>query len=171
MPAAEADAVAKPSTPKEPRTPKPPRAEKVEAVRDPADVLSAAPVNKVEDGCDEVSCILDKYSRPCCTKYKPAEVEAPPVRPASGLPEKLDKLMVQEGIAVVKPAVIACGERIGVRGTVKIQVKVSASGKVLGATAASSPDPALGTCVANAVKLAKFPETDEGGSFGYPFVF
>ena len=92
-------------------------------------------------------------------------------KPTSGLPEKLDKLMVQEGMGPVKPAVIACGERIAVRGTVKVQVKVSPSGKVVSATSASAPDPELGACVANAVKLAKFPETDEGGSFGYPFVF
>ena len=48
---------------------------------------------------------------------------------------------------------------------------VSPSGKILSAAVAATPDPELGACVASAVKLAKFPETDEGGSFGYPFVF
>ncbi len=154
--------------PKAPRTPREPQAD---AVHDPADVLATAPVNKVEDGCDEVSCILDKYKQACCARFKPAEVEPPPEKPATGLPEKLDKLMVQEGLASVKPAVIACGERVAARGTVKVQVKVSPSGKILSVGVASAPDPELGTCVAGAVKLAKFPETDEGGSFGYPFVF
>jgi molybdenum cofactor biosynthesis protein B len=157
--------------PKTPKAPRPPRLPQEDAVRDPADVLATAPVNKVEDGCDEVSCILDKYKQACCARFKPAEVEPPPEKPVSGLPEKLDKLMVQEGISAVKPAVIACGERVAARGTVKIQVKVSPSGKVLSTGVASSPDPELGACVAGAVKLAKFPETDEGGSFGYPFVF
>ena len=161
----------KDSVPKTPKLPKTPRTPQADAVRDPADVLATAPVNKVEDGCDEVSCILDKYKPACCARFKPAEVEPPPEKPASGLPEKLDKLMVTEGISPVKPAVIACGEQFAVRGTVKIQVKVSPSGKVLSAGVTSSPDPDLGICVADAVKLAKFPETDDGGSFGYPFVF
>ncbi len=172
MPAADPTPVkAPPATPKTPKAPKTPREPGADAVRDPADVLATAPVNKVEDGCDEVSCILDKYKAACCVRFKPAEVEPPPEKPASGLPEKLDKLMVQEGLAAVKPAVIACGERIAVRGIVKIQVKVSPSGKILSAAVASAPDPELGTCVTAAVKLAKFPETDEGGAFAYPFVF
>ncbi|MEO7092535.1 MAG: hypothetical protein ABI175_04740, partial [Polyangiales bacterium] len=173
MPAA--DPATRPSTlaTKTPKTPRLPPAPQADAVRDPSDVLATAPVNKVEDGCDEVSCILGKYEQPCCARLKPAEVEPPPTpeKPASGLPEKLDKLMVTEGISPVKPAVIACGERFAARGTVKIQVKVSPSGKVLSTGVTSSPDPDLGTCVAEAVRLAKFPETDEGGSFGYPFVF
>lgn len=168
-----ADPISKPTPPqpKTPKLPKPPRTPQADAVRDPADVLATAPVNKVEDGCDEVSCILDKYKQACCVRFKPAEVEPPPEKPASGLPEKLDKLMVTEAISPAKPAVIACGERFPARGTVKIQVRVSPSGKVLSANVTSSPDPDLGTCVAGAVKLAKFPETDEGGSFGYPFAF
>lgn len=143
-----------------------------EPARDPAEVLATAPVNTVEDGCDEVSCILDKYKQSCCARWKPVEV-APPVAPpsSSGLPAKLDKGMVQRGLAAVKPAVIACGERIAVRGTVKVSVSVSPSGKVLSAMPASAPDPELGACVAAAVRLAKFAETDEGGSFGYPFAF
>ncbi len=171
MPPADPMAKPTPAPPKTPKLPKSPRTPQADAVRDPADVLATAPVNKVEDGCDEVSCILDKYKQACCVRFKPAEVEPPPEKPASGLPEKLDKLMVTEGISPVKPAVIACGERFPARGTVKIQVKVSPSGVVLSTGVTSSPDPDLGTCVAGAVKLAKFPETDEGGSFGYPFVF
>ena len=53
----------------------------------------------------------------------------------------------------------------------KVAVKVSGSGRVVSASATESPDPSLGSCVAAAVKLAKFPETDEGGSFNYPFAF
>ena len=162
-----------PVTARTPRTPRPPRDPVTAPVRDPADVLATAPVVKHEDGCDEVSCILDKYQQPCCARFKPPEKDPEPVpdKPPSGLPEKLDKLMVQEGMAGVKPAVIACGERTEAKGTVKIQVKVSGSGKVISAAPIATPEPALGACVASAVKLAKFPETDDGGSFAYPFVF
>ncbi|MBL9017431.1 MAG: hypothetical protein JNL83_24800, partial [Myxococcales bacterium] len=167
-----------PDAPKQPRRPKPPVAPKdptTEPATDPADVLATAPISKVEDGCDEVSCILDKYKAACCARFKPAEPPQDPKPadepPPSGLPAKLDKLMVQEGMAQIKPAVIACGERAAAKGTVKIAVKVSGSGKVVSASATESPDPALGSCVAAAVKLAKFPETDDGGSFNYPFAF
>ncbi|MBA3462122.1 MAG: hypothetical protein H0T46_19335 [Deltaproteobacteria bacterium] len=159
--------------PRTPRTPRTPRDPVTTPVRDPADVLATAPVVKNEDGCDEVSCILDKHRQPCCARFRPPEKDPEPVpdKPLSGLPEKLDKLMVQEGMVGVKPAVIACGERSEAKGTVKIQVKVSGSGKVISAAPIATPDDALGACVASAVKLAKFPETDDGGSFAYPFVF
>lgn len=165
-----------PNVPKKrPRTPTPPKDPLTTPAADPADSLATAPISKVDDGCDEVSCILDKYRQACCAKFKPAEPPQDPKpeneKPPSGLPEKLDKLMVQEGMAGVKPTVIACGERIAAKGTVKVAVKVSGSGKVVSATAIESPDPELGSCVASAVKLAKFPETDEGGSFNYPFAF
>ncbi len=158
---------------KQPRPPRTPRDPALVPVRDPADQLATAPLSKVDEGCDEVSCILDKYRQPCCAPLKPPEPVKEPVeeKPASGLPEKLDKLMVQEGMSGVKPAVIACGEQFPVTGTVKVTVKVSGSGKIISVGVAATPDAALGACVASAVKLAKFPETDDGGSFGYPFAF
>lgn len=164
-----------PKQPKRPKTPVTPKDPATTPATDPADVLATAPISKVEDGCDEVSCILDKYKAACCARFKPPEPPQDPKSadepPPSGLPAKLDKLMVQEGIAQIKPAVIACGERVAAKGTVKIAVKVSGSGKVVSASATEAPDPALGSCVAAAVKLAKFPETDDGGSFNYPFAF
>ena len=35
----------------------------------------------------------------------------------------------------------------------------------------TTPDPALGNCVAGAMQHATFAKTQNGGSFGYPFVF
>ena len=160
-----------PTTPKVPKAPRPAKDPATAPVSDPADVLATAPINKVEDGCDEVSCILGKYAAPCCARFKPPEPDVPPAKPASGLPEKIDRLMVQEALGVVKPAVIACGEQSGVHGTVKLQVKVSPDGRVTNVSVVSTPDPALGACAASMVQKAKFPETDDGGSFGYPFVF
>jgi hypothetical protein len=172
-PPADAGAAVAPTSPKQPRPPRTPRDPVTAPVRDPADALATAPLSKVDEGCDEVSCILDKYRQPCCAALKPPEPVKDPVeeKPSSGLPEKLDKLMVQEGMAGVKPAVIACGEQFAIKGTVKVSVKVSGSGKIINVGVAETPDPALGACVASAVKLAKFPETDDGGSFAYPFAF
>jgi TonB family protein len=79
--------------------------------------------------------------------------------------------MVTSGISKVKPAVIACGEKSGVKGQVKISVTVSPAGDVTNASVATSPDEALGACVANAVRKAAFTVTETGGSFTYPFVF
>lgn len=132
----------------------------------PAELVPAP----VEANCDEVSCILDHYKLACCKAYKP--IEAPPaIRPASALPDQLDRQMVQQGLAPMKPAVIACGERFGVRGTVKLAVKVSPDGKVTSVSVTATPDEALGACAATAVGKASFGATENGGSFNYPFVF
>jgi TonB family protein len=150
-----------PATP-QPRPPKEPKP----VVENP---IVEEPDPPVEAGCDEVSCVLDRYKLSCCAKYKPAEPATPPVR--SGLPEKLDKSMVTQGISKVKPAVIACGEKSGVAGQVRISVTVSPAGAVTDASVAASPDDALGACVASAVRKATFVVTETGGSFTYPFVF
>ena len=159
-----ANPVRPPTTPqpRPPREPTPP-VEKP-PVEDP--VPESPPV---EAGCDEVSCVLDRYKLSCCAKYKPAEPVTPPVR--SGLPEKLDKAMVTAGMAKVKPVVIQCGETHGAKGQVKISVTVSPTGAVTDASVAASPDEALGACVASAVRKATFATTETGGSFSYPFVF
>lgn len=130
-----------------------------------------APVT-TENGCDEVSCALDRYQLACCAKFKPAEVEKPPPAPKSDLPEKIDRAMIVEGVGRMKPAVVRCGEIHGsVKGTVKVVVQVSAGGQVDDISVSSTPDDQLGTCVAAAIKKATFGKTQNGGSFGYPFVF
>lgn len=157
----------RPTTTPQPRPPRetaPPIEKPVPAIEKPEPEAPA-----VEPGCDEVSCVLDRYRLSCCAKFKPREPATPPVR--SGVPAKLDKAMVTSGIAKVKPVVIRCGETHGVKGQVKISVTVSPSGDVTSATVAASPDDALGACVANAVKKASFATTETGGSFTYPFVF
>jgi len=88
--------MAQPRPPKEPTPPVTPPVEKP----DP-------PASPVETGCDEVSCVLDRYKLSCCAKFKPAEPAGPPVH--SGVPAKLEKSMVTSGISKVKPVVIQCG--------------------------------------------------------------
>ena len=138
---------------------------------DPVVVDAGAAVPVHDDGCDEVSCVLDHYAKPCCSPFKPPE--PPPVDPnASKTPLKLDRTMVQPAVEAIKPLVIQCGERPAVpKGTVKVTVRVGADGKVTGVSVAESPDVALGDCVAAAMQRAVFPVTQTGGGFTYPFVF
>lgn len=122
-----------------------------------------------EDGCDEVGCVLSKYDRPCCERFKPAQTDLKPR--TGGIPEELDRAMVRTGVEKIKPAVVQCGEKAGVKGTVKIAVSVAPEGNVTSADVSESPDAALGTCVASALKKAQFGKSVNGGSFTYPFVF
>jgi hypothetical protein len=121
------------------------------------------------DLCDEANCVLSDYDRPCCAKYK---AKGPVIsQRIGGVPQTLDRSMVRAGVDGIKPRVIKCGEKAGVTGTVKISVSVSPEGAVTGADVQDTPDAALGTCVAGALRAAKFGKSVEGGSFTYPFVF
>ena len=122
-----------------------------------------------DPSCDEVSCVLEKYARPCCARYKPADSGFKPSTP--GQTESLDKVQVRTGIEGVKPRVIACGEKFAAKGTVKISMTVNPAGMVVDASVEDSPAPELGTCVATALKAASFAKTAKGGTFVYPFVF
>jgi TonB family protein len=135
---------------------------------DVADPRTHPDIAPASPDCDEASCILERYQRECCARYKPAE--APPLTPA-GIPATLDKEAVKDGIADVKPVVQQCGDKHHAQGEVKITLTVDASGQVTEATVASSPDPELGTCVAKALERATFAKTQTGAVFTYPFVF
>jgi len=106
---------------------------------------------------------MEKYARPCCAHWKPAEEPH-----ADG---GLDKPQIRAGVASVKPAVITCGEKTPVKGTVKLAVTVDPSGAVQEVNVVAAPDDTLGSCVATAMRRARFAKTTKGGSFSYPFVF
>lgn len=120
-----------------------------------------------DNSCDEVSCVLMNYESGCCDKYK--KPSPPPPRPS--LPESLDRQAISSGIASVKARVAACGAASSAKGKVKVHVRVGADGLVTSVEVDSTPDAALGGCVAAAVQRAVFPRTQQGGSFSYPFVF
>jgi TonB family protein len=135
----------------------------------PADPKSAETRPAGDPGCDEVACVLAKYNRPCCERYRPATTDLKPR--AGNIPEELDRAMVRAGVEKIKPAVVACGEKTGVKGTVKLSVSVTSEGNVKSADVAEAPDEALGSCVAAAMRKARFGKSVKGGSFTYPFVF
>lgn len=127
-----------------------------------------APAQLVDDSCDEVSCVLTDNKSSCCAKYKKDAPVAPVV---TGPPVALDRQGISNGIASVKASVSACGTRTTAHGIVKVRVRVGANGLVTNVEVESSPDAALGACVANVVQRAVFPRTQTGGAFSYPFVF
>ena len=136
--------------------------------RPPAAPEAKPPAPPAEDGCDEVSCVLEKYQRECCARFKPADSG---FHPKNVVPDSLDKTMVRAGIENVKPAVIACGEKHAAKGTVKLAITVAPEGNVTDISVADTPDAALGDCVLAAVKRASFGKSVNGASFTFPFAF
>jgi molybdenum cofactor biosynthesis protein B len=130
---------------------------------------TTAPAATPDDDCDETSCVMSNYDRPCCARYKPTKTDFAPR--VGGVPETLDKTMVRAGIEPVKPRVVKCGETTKVSGTVRVSLSVSADGEVTNASLESSPDPTLGSCVVEAMKRAKFAKSVNGATFTYPFSF
>jgi len=126
-------------------------------------------------GCmDEVGCLLADKPPACCSKYSGSGGGGR--KPGGGggggdanLPEKLTRSDITAGINKVHSGVTACSSKGS--GEVKVTVKVDGSGSVGDVSVKSAPNAALGTCVANAVKKAKFTKTQEGATFTYPFVF
>ncbi len=125
------------------------------------------PAPPVPDRCDEVSCVLSNYDGACCLKFKKAHVQR--AKPPA-LPDSLDREAIVNGIAGARSRIDACGQQSSARGTVKVHVRVGSSGSVENVDVTSTPDPALGACVAAAVQKASFAPTQHGGAFSYPFV-
>jgi TonB family protein len=91
---------------------------------------------------------------------------------AADNPEHLDRAAISSGISKIKPKVLACRDKApDAKGQVKVKVAVAPEGKVTSATIDQTPNEALGTCVAEVMKTAKFGASKNGGSFIYPFLF
>lgn len=97
---------------------------------------------------------------------------APSPTPGGSSPDALDRKAISEGIARIKPAIVACGDRHkSATGIVKVNVKVKPAGSVESAVVREAPEPELGACVSKAILKATFQPTKNGGSFSYPFKF
>ena len=83
-------------------------------------------------------------------------------------PAKLSRQQVMQGMNAVAGSVKRCGA--GKSGTFKIKAKIEANGRVSRAQAVGqfSGTPA-GTCAANAVKRARFPQSDSSLNVTFPF--
>ena len=91
---------------------------------------------------------------------------------SDGIPDSIDRQMIVDAVARVKPAIVACGDRYSTaKGKVRLHVGIAPAGTVGDIIVKESPDAALGECVAAAMRKLVFPTSKNGGSFGYPFVF
>jgi hypothetical protein len=101
---------------------------------------------------------------------RPPEPPKPPKPPAPPLPETLDRAAIAAVMAQLRGRVEACAPaRPAARGPVKVAVKVAPGGQVQTVQVTQAPRPAVGYCVARAVRTAVFPKTVRGASFTYPF--
>ena len=111
----------------------------------------------------KVDCLLEPQ-RPECVASR-AKPEAPPEAtkppPDPNLPDQLSMAQVRTGMESVKPLAKVCGQQHGAPAGTEVRVKLSIAGdtgQVVSATAldlhAGTP---LGSCVADALKQAKFP--------------
>jgi predicted Zn finger-like uncharacterized protein len=166
------------STPAAPKAPaKSP--EKASAPPAPSREPAAAPKGD-SGGCDEVSCVLSSYEGACCAKFKkgggsksatPSGGGTAPKSGGGDVPDSLDRAMIADGVAKVKPRVTGCSGKSPAKGIVKVSVRVGPDGHVTGVTVKETPDGALGDCVAGIMQKATFAKTQNGGSFAYPFPF
>jgi TonB family protein len=131
-------------------------------------------------GClDEVGCLLADKPPACCSKYsgggggKKSSGGGGSSSGSGGgnLPEQPSRAEISSAMSGVGGRVTSCGSRHPAKGEVKVTVKVAPSGSVGDVSVRSSPDPALGKCVADTVKGAKFPKTEKGITFTYPYRF
>ncbi len=146
----------------------------------PAKKIDAPPPPPAPAGkcnLDETGCLLADKRPPCCSIYgggrriTPNDKPPPPPPSDTGLPASLTKPAISAGLATVQRTAMACGASSAARGRVLIAFKITGSGAVDRATVKESPDPALGACVAAAVRKAAFARTQTGGAFQFPYRF
>lgn len=124
---------------------------------------------------DEVGCLLADSPPSCCSKFSKKKTKKKPsggsTSGSTSGKEKLSRADISGGMSKIRGRVSACGSRHAGKGTVNLKVKVGSNGRVSSVSVKSSPNAALGNCAASAVKKAKFPASQKGISFTYPFKF
>jgi hypothetical protein len=111
---------------------------------------------------DEVACLLADRPPPCCAVYRSR---------GSGGPSSLTAGQIRLVVSRLRARIARCAEESDQGGTVRAHVKVAPDGTVTSVVIRDAPDDALAQCVAHIMRGARFPATDQGGSFLYPFVF
>ena len=108
-----------------------------------------------------IECIIDPASCDRGAKKPTTEAQGPSTRgPVEDLPETLSQIAMRNGFSKVRAAAKACGPKHGAAAGSSVEVKVSiagGTGAVMSANALGDhAGSALGTCVANALRDAKF---------------
>ena len=112
--------------------------------------------------CDEVSCVLDNYSGPCCAQYKRGGGT-----PTAGT----DAPTREEIMTALRPdraAVSACAVASNFEGTLKVRFTIAPDGTVSKIGIADAEPPLVG-CVARVIRKHTFSATKNGASVSFPF--
>ena len=106
---------------------------------------------------------------PPAPRPRPVQPPRPAAAPAAVALDRDDIAAVVNG--QLRSQILACTHVSPATGVVRVTVHVLPDGSVASATARQAPDPALGACVEQVMGRARFPGTQQGGTFSYPFVF
>ena len=141
-------------------------AEQTAAPTEPAPE-SAKATEKASSAKKPLESLLDNAVVAVAPTGAAAAEPAAGVKPARDLPEKPPREQVLDCLRRVQSKVSACAG--GKKGTAMVAIKVSGSGKVKSVKVSNVEEPAA-SCIADAVKQAKFPEfSDEEFSINFPF--
>jgi hypothetical protein len=140
------------------------------AAAPPAVAAPAADVVAERATCDEVACLVDAASSPCCSKLLHPSAPAPaaqrataPGRPRLGRPE------LQAGLDRVRGRIATCGDRHGVSGVVTVQLTVAQDGTVDDLTVGRG-SPEFRSCLRDVIGAAQFARADQVTSVAYPLI-
>jgi hypothetical protein len=100
----------------------------------------------------------------------PEKGRPPDPKPDSGLPEAPGRQDISDAMQKVKPAIMACGAKHQVKGTIKIAIKVGPDGTVTSAEIKQSPDEKVNACVVGVAKTIVLPKSQKGVTFSYPII-
>ena len=146
-----------------------PAPSKPAASDDLATAAGSAASSGGEEGekCDEVTCLVS--GKGCCGKN--AKGAAPKAddgpAPDPNLPARPERSDISAGIASVQSRLQSCGDRHSVRGAVTVKIGIAPSGEVKSAST-SQGSAEFQSCIAGAIKSAKFPATQQGAKVSYP---
>lgn len=128
-----------------------------------ADIDGGPDIGDVTCSVDEVACLLADRPPACCAVYSSSRRRAPS--------DSLTADQIRTVVTHLRSQVAECGDHSNARGTVKVNVRVAPDGSVSRVEIRSTPDRALGECVADIFLAVRFPASQQGVSFTYPFVF
>jgi hypothetical protein len=135
-----------------------------------ADDTQARPPTLPDDkpqGCDEVECAINP-DQPCCKKY--TKSKAPPSDSPPAIPDQPSRDEIVTGLHTAKARVGACFQKYPTAKIVKVTITVAPSGSVSSAHAVDEQAGSdIGKCLEAAVTAAKFPRSQHGVTFKYPF--
>ena len=122
-----------------------------------------------DDGekCDEVTCLVS--GKGCCGKNAKGAAPSGDSGPAPdpSLPVRPERSDISAGVASVQGRLQSCGDRHSVRGAVTVKIAIAPSGDVKSAST-SQGNGEFQSCIAGAIKAARFPATQQGARVNYP---